>query len=426
MKNEVKYYLGDYVKRIIQFFQLKMPGGYDKAIHACVILLMLFGSIMVVSTSVGQSVITVGGEQVIQSDVVIRTIIKQLLFVILSYFMMVKLAVNFFKWKRKKNFNQLFTMVGVFVVILLVATLAFPAVNGAKAWIQLPLGLGTIQPSEFAKVYLVILMGLTVNHFGAAKVDLITYMKRPMLFFIAFLAIIIIQPDMGTAIILFLLFFTCFIIPSHGNLAPAQKLVKIGLFLVIILMILVMTDFGMKILTSILGDGYKVKRFINAANPFEDIYDTGYNLVYSLYAIANGGMSGLGIGGSELKYGYLPEADTDFILSVTIEELGLFGFLIIVLGYALILYRLFYYAKKTKSDGYRLILVGCALYLSLHFILNVGGVSALLPLTGVPLLFISSGGSSLLAISMMLGVCQSIIAMTKNQAKRTIEKRSPF
>ena len=412
------------MKKTKQIFQLKMPGGYDRAIHACVILLMVFGSIMVISTSVGQSVIQVGTQQIVQPDVVIRTILRQLLFIILSYFMMVKFAVNFFKWKRKKNFKQVLTITGVIITILLVSTLAFEAVNGTKAWIKLPLGLGTIQPSEFAKVYLVVLMGVTVNHFGSEKIDLISYMKQPTLVFVLFLTIIFIQPDMGTAIILFLLFFTCFIIPSHGNLRPAQKLIKFGLFIVVIVMILVMTDFGMKILTSVFGEGYKIKRFINAANPFEDLYDTGYNLVYSLYAIANGGIRGLGIGGSELKYSYLPEADTDFILSVTIEEAGLFGLLFVVVGYAVILYRLFYYAKKTKSDGYRLILVGCAMYLSLHFILNVGGVSALLPLTGVPLLFISSGGSSLLAISIMLGICQAIIAMTKNQAKRGVEKRS--
>jgi len=408
------------------FLKLKMPGGYDKVIHACVIILMLFGTIMVISTSVGQSVIRVDGKQVIQPFVVIRTMIKQLLFVILSYFVMVKLAANFFKWKRKKNFDAIFLFVGFVVTVLLVSTLFFDAVNGSRAWIRLPLGLGTIQPSEFAKVYIIILMGLTVNHYGSTRVNLLTYMRRPVIFFIIFLVIIGRQPDFGTAMILFLLFFTCFIVSSHGNLAPAQKWVRFGLFMVIVGMFFILTDFGMDILTAVMGKGYKLKRFISAANPFNDIYDTGYNLAYSLYAIANGGMSGLGIGKSTQKYGYLPEADSDFILSVTIEELGIFGFLIIVIGYSLILYRLFYYAKRTQSDGYRLILVGCAMYLSLHFVLNVGGVSALLPLTGVPLLFISSGGSSLLAISMLLGVCQSIIAITKQQAKRVIKKRSPF
>ncbi|MDL2276849.1 FtsW/RodA/SpoVE family cell cycle protein, partial [Breznakia sp. OttesenSCG-928-G09] len=285
---------------------------------------------------------------------------------------------------------------------------------------------GTIQPSEFAKTYLIILMGLTANHFGNKRVDLIQYMKRPVIFFIMFIIIIFIQPDLGTLIVLGLLFAICFIIPSHGNLAPSQKIVKFALFGFVVLLGLTLTDFGIKLMGNIFGEGYKIRRFTDAANPFENMYDTGYNLVYSLYAIANGGITGLGIGGSEQKFGYLPEAQTDFIISVTIEELGLFGFLLIVLCYAVILYRLIYYAKRTKSDGYRLILIGCASYLAIHFILNVGGVSALLPLTGVPLLLISAGGSSMLSISMLLGVCQSIISMTKSQAKRAAEQRNPF
>lgn len=394
-----------------------MPVGYDKTIHACVIALMLFGSIMVVSTSVGDSIN--------DSSIVVKTLFKQIVFVVLSYFSMCKIAVNFFKWKRKKNFDQIFFLLGFVIFGMLLATLFFPGANGAKRWIYLG-RLGTIQPSEFAKSYLIILMGLTANHFANKRVDLIQYIKRPLLFLVLFLAAVSIQPDLGTFIAIGIIFAVCFIIPSHGNLVPAQKLVKVGLVLFFALIAFSMTDAGINVMESVFGGGFRFRRFIDAANPFENVFGSGYNLVYSLYAIANGGISGLGIGGSKEKFGYLPEAETDFIFSVTIEELGIFGLLFIVICYGLILYRLFYYAKRTKSDGYRVILVGCAIYLATHFILNVGGVSGLLPLTGIPLLMISAGGSSLLAVAMLFGVCQAVIAMSKNQAKRSEEKRLPF
>lgn len=406
------------MKRIRTFLQIKPPQGYDALIHAAVIILMVFGSIMVVSTSVGQV-------SVDDPNVVARTIFKQLFFVVVSYFVMCKIAVNFFKWKRNKNFDTWYHILGFIVLGLLAATLLFPGVNGSKAWIVLPWGF-TIQPSEFAKTYLIVLMGLTANHFLSKRVNLLQYMKWPFFFFIAFLLFVILQPDLGTFIVLGAVFALCFLIPSHGNLAPSQKLVKLFLILFLALVIFSMSEAGMKVMSSIFGEGYRIRRFTDAANPFDNLFDTGYNLVYSLYAIANGGIRGLGIGASEQKFGYLPEADTDFILPVTIEELGLFGLLVIALCYGFILYRLFYYARRTQSDGYRLVLVGCAAYLSIHFILNVGGVSALLPLTGVPLLLISAGGSSMLSISILLGVCQAIIAMTKNQAKRINQRKTPF
>ena len=107
---------------------------------------------------------------------------------------------------------------------------------------------------------------------------------------------------------------------------------------------------------------------------------------------------------------YLPEATTDYILPIIVEELGIFGFLFIVLLYGVILYRLFYYAFKAKSEGYKVILIGTAMYLSVHFLLNVGGVSGLIPLTGVPLLFISSGSSSLLSVCIAIGISQAVIS----------------
>jgi len=402
-------------------FSLRMPKYYDRAMHASMLVLLLFGSIMIVSTSVGES-----SESI---RVVIMAIIKQIAFVTLSYFLMIFMAKNFAKFlsketivskdpkknkQRKMAFRGLFNTAGVVILAALAITLVMPAVNGSKAWI--PLGFMTIQPSEFAKTYLILLLGITVNDYGSQKVKFSEYMKNPLIFYLAGVFIIFLQPDLGTLIIFTIITMTILLIPSNPSLDLLKKIIGVGFIIILVAMLFISTDFGISILENFNMD-YKMGRIINAADPFKDIFGDGYNLVYSLYAIASGGITGQGLGGSKQKFGYLPEAQTDFIFSVTIEELGLLGLGIIVVCYGIILWRLCYYAVKTPSEGFKMILVGCALYLASHFVLNVGGVSALIPLTGVPLLFISSGGSSLLSIMILFGACQSIIALTRAQMR---------
>lgn len=397
-------------------FNLKMPKSYDMVIHACTIILMLLGSLVVLSTSVGET----------SSDhgVVIKTLGKQLVFVCLSYFAMTKVAYNFIRFRQlkgKAKFMKTLVMVGIFIIFLLMSCFAFSGANGTKGWIYL--GPISIQPSEFAKSFLIVYAGIIVNEYytlrqkNKKEVTFKQIIFPIGIFSAAMLFLIALQPDFGTCVVLMLILLTIFLIPTNPCLRKTQKYVKV--FLISGLLIggfLFFTDAGMSIMRIFLGDGYKAERFMSAANPFNNHYGTGYNIVYSLYAIANGGFKGLGIGGSKEKFGYLPEAQTDFILSVTIEELGIVGFGIIIICYGMILYRLFYWATHARgNEGYRVILIGTAMYLIVHFIFNVGGVSGLIPLTGVPLLFISAGGSSLFSISILMGVCQSIISKIRIQ-----------
>ncbi|NLY63277.1 MAG: FtsW/RodA/SpoVE family cell cycle protein, partial [Erysipelothrix sp.] len=139
----------------------------------------------------------------------------------------------------------------------------------------------------------------------------------------------------------------------------------------------------------------------------------GYQLSGSLIAFSRGGLFGTGLGQSVQKYGYLPEVRTDFILPLIAEELGFFGITILLLAYGLLMYRILHYAMRVKSEKDKMILMGTVFYLFIHVLLNVGGVSGSIPLTGVPLLLISSGGSSTMSIMLMIGISQSIIARHK-------------
>lgn len=402
------------MKKIRSFIDIRMPKGYDIVLHAAILLLMVFGSLMIVSTSVGE----VGLEN---ENLVRNTILKQIIFVAVSYFSMVKLAKNYYKWKKNARFNQMYLTLGLFIIVLFLYTLQSAPVYGASRWINV-YNLFTIQISEFGKVYLIVLFGLYANWYSNRKVDLIQYMRIPLVFFVIFVILIALQPDFGMVLTYIILFLVMFIIPSHGNLVQAQKLAKFGLFAIVGSIALSATEVGVSIFKGLFKEGsFRVARITQPANPFIDLLDSGFNISYSLFAIASGGLLGLGLGSSKQKYGHLPEATTDFIFSVIIEEIGIFGLIIIVVGYTIILQRLFYYAKRSKSDGYRVILVGTAMYLAIHFVFNIGGVGALIPLTGIPLLFLSSGGSSLLAISMLLGICQSIIVLMHKQAKRNVD-----
>lgn len=408
-------------------FSLSMPKNYDKMVHACMLILLVFGSIMIASTSVGESSDSI--------QVVITAIIKQAVFLIVSYVLMTYMARNFVKFlsrevrvkedkkenlKRKNRYRVMFKWIGFIIIGLLVLTLISPEVKGARSWIYL--GPVSIQPSEFAKVYMIILLGVIVNDYGSKEITFFRYMKEPLLFFCITLVLLFMQPDFGTMMIFMAITAILLLIPTNSALSTIKKLILFGFGIAAIVFVFISTDFGISILEK-LNLGYKFGRVTNAADPFNDIFGEGYNLVYSIYAIATGGISGLGLGASKQKFGYLPEAQSDFIFSVTIEELGLFGLAIIVVCYCIILYKLFYYAMKTKSEGFKMILIGCGLYMSIHFILNIGGVSGLIPLTGVPLLFISSGGSSLISIMFLFGICQSIIALTRGQMTRMENNR---
>ncbi len=385
------------------FSYLKMPKHYDLAMHISVIALMLFGTLMITSTSVGQTYFS--------DMVVLKTFLKQFIFVVASYFALTIMA-NWFTMGKAKGYAQ---FVGYLMLIVMLSCRFFDEVNGSYAWIRMPVpGLGevTLQPSEFFKVFMVVIVAVTVEATRKKNYDWWTIVKVPVFFLAAgaFL-LLFVQKDSGQLMSTLLICLACAMIPSHPNLKKPQRIIALMLMIGVPILLFIMSESGIHFLmnSGILKE-YQVSRFIAAADPTEDYLGYGYQLSTALYAFARGGLKGVGLGESGLKMMYLPEATTDYILPIIVEELGIFGFLFIVLLYGVILYRLFYYAFKAKSEGYKVILIGTAMYLSVHFLLNVGGVSGLIPLTGVPLLFISSGSSSLLSVCIAIGISQAVIS----------------
>lgn len=390
------------IKKILS--SLKMPKKYDVVIHATVLFLIAFGTLMIVSTNAGK----MSGLKAITI-----VMIKQLAYFGIGYFLMTFFANRFrMDWPLSK-----FLFIGVIIVAMLISTFFFKKVYGAYGWIRIGLGFTevTIQPSEFAKVFMILIIAVYIENVRKDNVDFWKIVRIPVIFFIVFALILLCQPDLGTLVILTLIAFGCFLIPSHKSLKKKQKNSKILFLIACCGLLFLMSAPEIKILNKLPIYSHVSTRFNSAANPFVDPTNEGYQLINGLYGFARGGISGVGLGESIQKYGYLTQSDNDFILSIVVEECGIFGLLIVVGGYILILYRLFYYAFRAKSEGYKIILIGTAIYIFAHFMLNVGGVSGLIPLTGVPLLFISSGGSSLMAIMSCIGMSQSVISRIRRQ-----------
>ena len=407
----MKWGVVDMKKRKMRM-KFRLPQKYDKVIHIAVLILILFGTFMLISIK-SASLNGVGD--------IIKTFLKQCITIAIAYTVMLFFA-NKFSMKRAKRH---FVWIGIVIFILLVATLFFPDQFGSRAWVRIPGVPMSIQPSEFVKVFMIVIMALYIEMVGKQRSSLWMIIRIPFIYFICCAVIILLQPDVGTLAVLTLITISCFLIPSHKSLRGMQKLAKVCLTLALCFGVFISTKAGSSMVQNLPVFSHITTRINIAINPFEQPHLGGYQLINGLYGIARGGLKGAGLGESIQKYGYLTQSDNDFILSIVIEEFGLFGLFVIVACYSAILYRLFFYAFKTKSEGYKIILIGTGMYIFIHFALNVGGVGGLIPLTGVPLLFISSGGSSLISVMCAIGISQSVISRIRRQGsvQTTMEKR---
>jgi len=390
-------------------FSLRLPKGRDVYIQSAMIGLMLIGLLM-------------SGSSAMTSDVVLYALLiawlKQGVFLVLGYLGYVWLSKHFSMTFIHDHF--LWFIVLSFIAVIL--PLFFHDINGARAWIPIDLSFAqfTIQPSEFIKVLSILILVLymgDVKRKGAALGELV---KMPLFYILGMVAIIAFaQSDLGSSLVLLGISVLVFMVASEPSLRGYQWLALIFMVMAIAALGFLLTPSGLNFLRGLhfLPD-YMIKRFENTINPFINRYGTGYQLVSSLMAFVKGDWIGVGFGKSLQKYGYLPEAQTDFILAVIAEEFGFLG-VIIVCGLTLfIVVKLFIHAFKAKTDTSKMIFTGVAYYLLLHFILNVGGVTALIPLTGVPLLLISSGGSSTISIMCALGIAQRQISLSKTEVTK--------
>lgn len=381
---------------------IKMPYKFDAWIYGAMIALVFLGVLMVTSASMGQSVSN--------PTVLLKTIIKEVLFVLAGYIAMTWMSQKFtLDFLKSEHFPSLI----IITIVALVVCLIFPATGSSHAWWRITIaGMEvSLQPSEFAKIVSVLIVAAYFgdNHRKYKKVW--NLIKVPLLSVgMITLIVLLVQKDFGSAMVIALMTFIVILIPSNPQLRTTKIIVGSTIaILIITIFVLVYTDLGEALINAI-PDGYQKKRFISAINPFLDKYDSSYQLINGLIAFASGGWFGRGLGNSVRKYTDFPAASTDSILSILVEELGFVGFLVMIILFGIIIFRLLRYAQKIHNEKAKIILTGVAMYFVIHIFFNIGGVTVALPLTGIPLLLISAGGSSTVSAMLALGICQSIIA----------------
>lgn len=389
-------------KTLKKYLSLKMPSGYSKSIHFFTLALNAFGILMVISASMGEDNASINS--------LLFTGFKELVFVVVGYIAMVFMARHFTFTFFKKHFM---TITGAVIAALLV-TLVFPAVGGARAWIRV--GPMTIQPAEFAKIYIILVIAVKLGDKRKInpKITAWDLIKVP-LFILAMMCIIIVfmQGDFGSALVLAGIAMVCFFIPTNQKLWPLQKFAMGLTVFLFFLVFFLTTPAGIAMLEAAGIPAYMLNRFKIAANPFIDRYGDPYQLFMGMVSMVKGveyGFFGRGYGNSINKYGYLPESNTDFILAIVVEELGVVGILFVVIGYGTIIYTLLKNAVLFTKERDKIVLIGVASYLLIHIVLNIGGATGFIPLTGVPLLFISAGGSGRMSYMMAIGLAQNILA----------------
>lgn len=352
---------------------------FDYVLLFVVLLLVGFGLVMVYSTSSYKAYLDFG-----DSGYYFK---RQLLFSLVGLVAMVVVSkINYQKWKRFSGLIYL-------IMLLLQIAVLFLGLDshGAKRWIQI--GPISFQPSEFAKIGMILFMA----HLISNKANIIKKFMELIKIYVVGLIIIglIAIENLSTAIVIMAIIIVMTFITS-----PKYKQFFILGFLAILLVAVFIASAGYR--------GERIDAWLDPEN-----HEKGYQTMQSLYAIGSGGIFGKGLGQSMQKLGFIPESHNDMIFSVVCEELGLFGAICVITLFIILIWRCVIVADNARDLYGSLIVIGVMTHIAVQVIINLAVVTNTMPNTGVPLPFISYGGSSMLFILIEMGVVLSVSRQIK-------------
>jgi cell division protein FtsW len=383
----------------------RMMKSYDYPLIIAILLLCLFGLVMVYSSSM-----VLAASPKFNNPTFFYDRQKLSLGIGLIAFIVTML----FPYKAYANSKLLLLIVLGSIGMLSVVFIFGHTANNAQSWLML--GTRGIQPSEFTKLSVIIYLAAVyakkqsyINQFDKAVLP-------PILFTIIICFFVAIQPDLGTASIIGMIASTV-IICSGMNLKNLFKLALLGIVGFAVVLPIIMFNYN-----SIVTEE-RVGRFSGFIDPFEHEDDHGYQLVNSYIALGSGGIKGLGLGQSVQKFGYLPEAHTDFIMAVVAEELGLIGVLFILVLLFFVILKGFLVARKCEDPFGSLLAIGISSMLAIQVFINLGGLTGIIPITGVTLPFISYGGSSLILLLASMGILVNVSMFANYHSKANEVKR---
>lgn len=365
--------------------RLDLPGFFrtDYILLVVVIALLIIGLVMVWSVTFQPSVGTLDPESDWMSQAK-YALLGLVLLVVLRY-------VDYRVW------GKLAVPMMIITLIALIALFFTTPINGSRRW----LFNGSIQPSEFAKFAMVVYMARWLSSKGD-KLRNVTYGLLPFAIIVGGVAgLIMMQPNLSTAIIIALCAFAMFFIAGADAVQFALLLIIGGVTMLVV-------TFNMPHASE--------RIFTFLQDPFAMTDDNSYQISETLIALGSGGLMGRGLGSGYAKFGYVPAPHTDGIFALLGEELGLFGTWLVLGLFMLIVYRGFRIAARTQDPFGQVLAAGLTFWLIFQAFINIGVVTATIPFTGVPMPFISFGGSSLIAALTAIGVLLNISA---NESKAT-------
>ena len=319
---------------------------------------------------------------------------RQTVFCLFGLFLMILVKnINYLFYKRLVYF---FLGLSLILLILLLVPGLGVKVSGAQRWFRF--GLISMQPSEAAKLslafFLAYSMSKNVENMGSLFHGLLPHLLVVAIFMI----LILLQPDLGTAVIIGMWMLILLFI---GGVNLGQLLVLLGL----------LTPIGFYLVSH---TAYRLHRWWAFLNPWQDPQGFGFQIIHSFLAFGSGGLSGVGLGNSKQKLFYLPEPHTDFILSIIAEEIGFIGVSVLLVLFAFVIIRGIRIALNAPELFGTYLALGISCMLAVQVIVNMGVVMALLPTKGLTLPFISYGGSSLVVNLIGMGILMNI-------SKRTLD-----
>ncbi|MGB9780089.1 rod shape-determining protein RodA [Caldanaerobacter sp.] len=355
-------------------FDRKLLKNFDWGLLIVVLLLCIYS--LVVVTSASHALQTGSYKKVVIQAIAILIGLISIVFICLFDY-------NIFA--KFSTFIYILNLIGLMLVLVI-----GKVSNGAQSWISL--GPVDIQPSEFSKLALV----LTLANMFSDQEEIKSFKELigPLVYVgIPFIAVML-QPDLGTGLVFIAIFLAIVYISGIKTKVLAQ-LFALGI---------AMLPVGYKLLKP-----YQRNRLMSFLNPELDPMGTGYHVIQSKIAVGSGMFWGKGLfHGSQTQLYYLPEAWTDFIFSVVGEELGFIGAFLLILLYAVLLYRAWRIAYNAKDKYGMLVAVGIIAMFAFHIFENIGMTIGLMPITGIPLPFMSYGGSAMVVDMMAIGLLESI------------------
>ncbi|MFC5453143.1 putative lipid II flippase FtsW [Paenibacillus aestuarii] len=293
-------------------------------------------------------------------------------------------------------------------VVLLIFVIFTDKANGAASWYSI--GRFGIQPTEFAKLVVILYLASLISN----KEEKFRDFKKglfPALVIVGFVCtLIMLQPDFGSCMIL----LACSMIVIFVGGSNLKHIFTLGTGLAVIGALIISVSLLLHQNSD--DQNYRVGRLTSFMDPFSDHSNTGYQVVQSLYAFGHGGFSGAGFGQSIQKLHYLPEAHNDFIFAIIGEEFGFVGSALFILTFLLFIWRGILVAVRSPDMFGMVAGVGIMGMFAFQTVINIGGVTGAMPLTGVTLPFISSGGSSMMVSLISMGIMLSI---SREQTRKT-------